>query len=365
MNKNTAIAVAVSGGIDSLVSGYLIKQQFDQVFGLHFITGYEKSALDIGFLEKQLGFPVYQVDLSDQFDKKVVHYFTTSYLKGRTPNPCAVCNKEIKFGQLLQHARKKGAELLATGHYAGISGRSSEQCCLIKGKDPLKDQSYFLGMLSQEQLNQIFFPLADWTKEKVREFAADHHLTPIHKKESQDICFIHENNFKTFILNTSGYSPVPGDIVDMNNQVIGRHTGLHQYTIGQRRGINCPAGEPYYVCRINMKQNQLHVCFKEHLFKPSFNISQIVWNRPADLKTSDPEIVIQDVAAKIRYGHKGERAALTLLLPQQTSQDGTSDILKNCIHGHVVFSTPQKAVTPGQTAVFYQDEKVLGAGVIQ
>jgi len=346
--KNPIIAVALSGGVDSLVSGYLLKLKYKNIFGIHFTTGYEKEPLDILLLEKQLGFPVTSIDLSKNFEKKVIQYFIETYLEGKTPNPCVVCNKEIKFGELLKYAQKMGADYLATGHYATIINpisfpdKTISHCYLEKGSDPLKDQSYFLSFLSGEQLEKIIFPLAGMTKKEVKQLAEIKNLKPIHHSESQDICFIHDNNFPRFILQKQKISHQSGDIIDHKGKIVGRHNGLYKYTIGQRRGIDCPAKEPYYVKQIDVKNNILKVCFKKDLSSKTFRIAQINWNF-SDWK------IIPDIMTKIRYSHKGALSTLTL----------------NDSCGEVVFNEPQNAITPGQAAVFYQGDRVLGAGIIQ
>lgn len=347
--NNPVIAVALSGGVDSLVTGFLLKKQFKQVFGIHFSNGYETSPTDIKALEEQLGFPVYPVDLSQQFEKKVVQYLINTYLKGETPNPCLICNRDIKFGEFLNQAGTMGAEYLATGHYARVINEISApdrfegHAFLEKGDDPLKDQSYFLSLLSQEQLNKILFPLSGMTKTEVKAVAKKNGLTPLQSNESQDICFIHDDSLAAFIARKHPVLPKPGDIVDINGTLVGRHSGLHQFTIGQRRGINCPAAEPYYVKKIDMTHNRLVVCFKKDLSFPDMLVGQLVWNKR-------PDNPISGIETKIRYNHTGVSSTLTL------NNDDT------CF---VKFDTPQMAVTPGQGAVFYKDNRVLGAGIIQ
>jgi tRNA-specific 2-thiouridylase len=350
--KHPVIAIAVSGGVDSLVSGYLLKQKYKHVFGIHFTTGYEKEPADMARLEKQLGFPVTCIDLSNAFKKKVIEYFIQTYLEGKTPNPCIICNKEIKFGELLKHAQNMGADFLATGHYATIINpisfpdKTISHCYLEKGTDPLKDQSYFLSLLSATQLEKIIFPLAGMTKKEVKQFADSKHLTPIHPSESQDICFIHNNDFSRFITDKTGRHPESGNIIDHDGKIVGRHKGLHKFTIGQRRGIDCPAKEPYYVRKIDVKNNILEVCFKKDLSGKKLIVDQINWN------FSDQKIIpdiMTDVMTKIRYSHKGALSRLSL--------KGST--------GEIVFDEPQNAITPGQAAVFYKEARVLGAGIIQ
>jgi len=347
-HKSKVVAVALSGGIDSLVSGYLLKNQYKNIFGIHFITGYENQNPDFSIIEKQLDFPVFCIDLSKNFEEKIVHYFIDTYINGKTPNPCVRCNKEIKFGNLLDHALKMGADYLATGHYAKIITQDNKSY-LEKGKDPLKDQTYFLAMLSEKQLKKIIFPLSDMTKNDVKKFAASNNLHALSKKESQDICFIHDNDFAQFIQKKRNLTPKAGDIKDIDNKIIGQHQGLHKFTIGQRRGINCPAKEPYYVQHIDMKNNILKVCFKKDLLKRNLSFSDIIWNESNNLQLSDEEIVIKNVMTKIRYSHKGGLSTLSL----------------NKTSGELVFDEPQNAITPGQAAVFYKENRVLGAGIIQ
>ena len=351
MNKNKVIAVALSGGVDSLVAGYILKNQYKNIFGIHFTTGYEKESIDLSLIEKQLGFPVTTINLSKEFEKKVIQYFIHTYLQGKTPNPCIICNKEIKFGQLLKHVQNMGADYLATGHYATVVNQISlgGDCYLEKGEDLAKDQSYFLAMLSKAQLEKIIFPLAKMNKKSVKQFAESKSLKPIHKKESQDICFIHDNDFAKFILKKENITSKPGDIKDVDNKVIGHHEGVHKFTIGQRRGINCPAKEPYYVQNIDIKNNILNVCFKKDLFRQNLTVSDIIWNGIKNSELSEKKMVFRDIITKIRYSHKGGLSTLSL----------------NKTRGKVIFDEPQNAITPGQAAVFYKGTRVLGAGIIQ
>ncbi|HCY84128.1 MAG TPA: tRNA 2-thiouridine(34) synthase MnmA [Desulfobacteraceae bacterium] len=358
--SDATVAVALSGGIDSLVTGFLIKQAYKHVFGIHFTTGYETTPVDTAVLEAQLGIKVHTVDLSQAFEEKVVDYFVSTYLAGKTPNPCLVCNPEIKFGVLLDRALHLGADALATGHYATVINRftcpdqdvSSPR--LEKGADPKKDQSYFLSRLRAAQLDRLIFPLAATTKDEVRKIAGSHNLTPAVPSESQDICFIREHSFADFITRKRGIHPTPGNIVDMDGKVIGTHQGLHTFTVGQRRGINVPGPEPYYVRRINMADNTLEVCFKKNLARETMDVDDIVWNYSG---TQD----IMNLTVKIRYAHKGAKATLTL--EENDRNDGSS--ASSGSSASVRFDTPQNAVTPGQAAAFYRGDRVLGAGIIR
>jgi tRNA-specific 2-thiouridylase len=342
------VAVALSGGIDSLVTGFLMKNTYKEVFGIHFTTGYEAEPVDTAMLEEQLGFKVHTIDLRDSFEKEVVDYFITTYMAGKTPNPCLACNWRIKFGALLDRAQGMGAHALATGHYTKVVNRFScpdkeiPAAWLEKGKDPKKDQSYFLALLSAAQLDKLIFPLADMEKDRVRQIAAENGLTPSVPSESQDICFIKENSFSDFIVKKTGIQPHPGKVVDISGKEVGTHRGLHTFTIGQRRGINIPAQAPYYVRRINMADNTLEVCFKNDLAQDRMEVDEITWNYPEDKE-------ITNLITKIRYAHKG----------------AASTLVRKGNRGEVKFDTPQNAITPGQAAVFYMGNRVLGAGIIQ
>ncbi|MCP3944412.1 MAG: tRNA 2-thiouridine(34) synthase MnmA [Desulfobacteraceae bacterium] len=346
--NSPVVAVALSGGVDSLVTGFLIKKTYKKVFGLHFTTGYEKTPTNIKALEEQLGFPIHIIDLAQIFDKQVVQYFMSTYLDGKTPNPCLICNKLIKFGVLLEKALALGADAIATGHYATIVNPLSfpdqkiNKSWLEKGMDPLKDQSYFLATLSSDQLERIILPLAKLNKSQVRMIAQKNNLTPTAPVESQDICFIRDTSFAKFIIEKKGICPKPGHIKDLNGKIVGTHKGLYAFTIGQRRGINCPASEPYYVRHLDLSTNTLVVCFKNDLAQTNMQVKNIIWNYP---ETQE----ITTMTTQIRYSHKG----------------AASRLIRNGDLGQVIFNTPQFAITPGQAAVFYNENRVLGAGIIQ
>ncbi len=342
------IGVAVSGGVDSLVSAFLLKQQYKQVFGLHFTTGHELHKPDIQRLKDQLNMDIVTLDLSAPFEKEVIDYFISTYVRGKTPNPCMVCNRKIKFGVLMDHALKLGADYLATGHYAAVVNDLTDPDGtrplprLEKAADLKKDQSYFLARLSLEQLSRALCPLAGFTKDQVKRLAAGHGLTPVTGKESQDICFIHDRNLTDFFTGKMGLTSRPGPIIDGHGRRVGSHAGVHAFTVGQRKGLNCPASEPYYVRRIDPESHTLHVCFKKDLARQQMTVAQMVWH-------DDRPEPVREVAVKIRYRHKETGATLT--------RQGTT--------GRVMFHQPQYAVTPGQTAVFYSGSRVLGSGIIQ
>ncbi|HKJ98944.1 MAG TPA: tRNA 2-thiouridine(34) synthase MnmA [Desulfotignum sp.] len=346
--KTPIIAVALSGGVDSLVSGFLLKKKYSHVFGLHFTTGYEKEPKNMAHLKDQLKIDIVSLDLSEAFEQKVVNYFVSTYIQGQTPNPCMVCNQKIKFGILLEQAKKLGADYLATGHYATIVNtltqpeRDISYAWLEKGTDEKKDQSYFLARLSCHQLSRILCPLADFTKDQVKALAVRHNIAPVSAKESQDICFIPNTQFCEFIADKTKMPSQKGPVLDISGRQVGTHNGVFQFTIGQRRGINCPASEPYYVNKIDPVTNTLHVCFKQDLARTQMAVDSIIWNDP----DSDD---VQELKTKIRYHHKEAESRLF------RKKDGA----------RVVFKHPQYAVTPGQAAVFYKGKRVSGSGIIQ
>ena len=338
-----AIAVAVSGGIDSLVAAHLLTQAGHSVFGIHFTTGHEPlPESGLAHLQEQLGIPVHTVDLKAAFQQKVIDYFTRTYASGRTPNPCLACNPAIKFGRLLEIARNKGAGYLATGHYARIVRDTQGRRRLLKGIDATKDQSYFLAFLEQEQLVAARFPLGEMTKEQVRNTARSAGLTPARRKESQDVCFIPED-YPAFLAAQPGFASEPGCIEDVRGNRLGEHPGLHRFTVGQRRGINRPAAQPYYVVRLDPPRNRLVVGFREDLLSSECRVSETNWI------ISRPDLPLR-AEVRVRYRHT---AVPAVVHPQA---DGTA---------RVVFDTPEPAVTPGQGAVFYKGEAVLGGGWIE
>jgi tRNA-uridine 2-sulfurtransferase len=341
------IAVAVSGGVDSLVAAHLLKRTTPPVVLVHFRTGFETETAErtrarIQAVGDQLDLPLHVIDLSAEFRRCVVDYFTDAYLSGQTPNPCMVCNPRIKFGALLQRAEGFGAERLATGHYAGVRRDPAGRYRLFKGLDPGKDQSYFLARLTQEQLARACFPLAGLTKAAVREIAGRAGLAPVHAGESQDVCFVPDGAYAQFIAALTDRPPEPGPIETTAGAVVGRHAGLHGFTVGQRRGINCPAAEPYYVVRLDPERNRLVVGHKHEILAAHCRIEQINWIAPP------PEAALR-VAARVRYRTPETPATVVPI-------DAESAWLR--------FDAPQPAVTPGQAAVFYDGNEVLGGGFI-
>ncbi len=347
-------AIAVSGGIDSLMAAHLLKEKGHNVIGVHFVTGYEdpipgntqrlhlSTSHKIFSIAEQLGIDIELFDCKIQFKKNVVDYFIRTYQAGQTPNPCMVCNPLIKFGTVFNFARKLGASTLATGHYARIKGNRHGKFHLYKGIDPKKDQSYFLARLTQQHLAGARFPLGNMKKSDVIQLADVKGFKPVKTSESQDVCFIKGKNYGDFLARHEGFKPKPGLIKDVRGNVLGEHMGLHLFTIGQRRGINCPASEPYYVIHMDNQHNVLTVGFKKDLFVTQCKVENINWiieepGRPIHIHT------------RVRYRHTAAASRLTPV-------NGKTAMIR--------FEKPQEAITPGQCAVFYKGDEVLGGGWI-
>jgi tRNA-specific 2-thiouridylase len=344
---NPTIAVAVSGGVDSLVAAHLLRQTEPGVVAVHFRTGFEPEPAEpararIQSIGEQLGLPVHVFDLSGDFRREVVDYFAATYLAGQTPNPCVVCNPAIKFGALLRRVQALGAARLATGHYAGVRRGPDGRFRLFKGGDARKDQSYFLARLTQAQLARACFPLAALTKNAVRAIAAAEGFAPVHSEESQDVCFIRSGAYPQFIAELTGQPAEPGWIETSDGRRVGRHPGLHAFTVGQRRGINCPAAEPFYVLRLDRERNRLVVGRRHETLAAQCRVARINWIAP-------PPVAAVPVRARVRYRTPETPATLVPI-------DADSAWLR--------FDAPQPAVTPGQAAVFYDGDEVLGGGVI-
>jgi tRNA-specific 2-thiouridylase len=350
------IAVAVSGGVDSLIAASLLKDEpGTEVFAVHFITGFEQAlpAASAGApprphpvqaIADQLGIGLHVIDARAAFRENVVEYFIADYLSGRTPNPCIVCNPTVKFGAVLERAEALGADALATGHYARMGADPCGRPRLFKGADPQKDQSYFLARLTPHQLTRAVFPLAGMTKGAVRALAARRGLRPVASEESQDVCFIKGRSYREFIARQAGGAAfAPGLIENLSGEVLGEHPGLHTFTVGQRRGINCPAAEPWYAVRLDTRRNRLVVGTRADLLTRTCRVGRINWIAPA------PRAPLQ-VHTRVRY--RSPEA------PSTFSPSGPRE-------GKVAFDAPQAAVTPGQAAVFYRGDEVLGAGFIE
>ena len=342
------VAVAFSGGIDSTIAAIILKREGNEVkaFTMEVLPSSEQQSVitsQARNVAEMIGIPFEAVPLYEDFSYRVMDYFCEEYKRGRTPNPCVRCNCYVKFGALLEYVTNQGFDYFASGHYARITKEPSGYTLRV-GVDKTKDQSYFLHMLNQRQLSQMIMPLGNYKKSKVRQIASESDISLGDKKESQEICFIANNDYKRFIEERTGHGGMPGPILDKNGNELGKHKGLIHYTIGQRRGIGLSSPEPLYVVNIDLDKNAIVVGEKHHIYRSEFIADQINWI------IYPPTSDVLEVTAKIRYSQKAENALLHI-----------TD--KSC--ARVVFLRSQMAVTPGQSVVFYQGDVVLGGGVIQ
>ena len=348
------VVVGMSGGVDSAVSAWLLKQQGYDVTAL-FMHNWEEQQdgcctaeqdyEDVRRVSEKLGIAYYSVNFAKQYMDRVFSYFLEEYKKGRTPNPDVLCNREIKFGPFLQYAKALGADYIATGHYCGIRHEKGVHY-LLKAKDKEKDQTYFLNQLSQSQLADVLFPLADVTKSRVREIAEQLQLSNAKKKDSTGICFIGERNFRNFLQN---YLPsTPGDIVDVNGKKVGRHIGLMYYTLGQRRGLGLGGTAEgcgrWFVAEKDVKNNLLVVSHGDE----SVLMSKGLYAENLNWIPSPPA---QSFCCNAKFRYRQPEQPVTVTLKGNGAE--------------VAFACPQRAVTPGQYVVFYDEEKCLGGGVIE
>jgi len=385
----------MSGGVDSSVAAALLKKMGFKPIGIflkfwqpenndHFTN--RCCSTEASFMARQVAqkieIPFYVLDFREQFKKEVADYFISEYKKGHTPNPCVKCNQKIKFGLLLQKAREFGAEFIATGHYAqifpltnksgsgkkifnesaGLNFSNSEQTkpvlksalekysraklILTEARDKTKDQSYFLWTLKPEQLQKILFPIGNFTKPEVRKLAKKWGLPSALSRESQEICFV---NSSLWDFLQKYLKPKKGKIVDLNGKIIGEHFGALFYTIGQRHHLEIPADnpeqKPYYVARIDLAKNEVIVGHEADLYSKDLIANEINWIK----SINNQQPAINNVEARIRYGHPKEKVKIKF---QNSKIQAT-------------FDKPQRAITPGQSVVFYQNEAVLGGGIIE
>ena len=302
------------------------------------------DAEDAGLVARRLGAPFYVFDVSQVFRSTVIRDFIEEYQNGRTPNPCAVCNQTVKFGALLDRVRVLGADYLATGHYARVEQDAATGRYLLKrGLDRSKDQSYFLYMLTQEQLAHTLFPLGSLEKTQVRQLAEAHGLVNAHKHDSQDICFVPDGDYAAFIERTVGTPSLPGNFVDQKGQVLGHHRGIIRYTHGQHKGLGLSTSEPLYVLEKDAVSNTIRLGPDSDLWSQTLTAEQFNW-----VSIPEPTEPIA-VTVKTRYSQR-EAAAIARSLPGGRCQ--------------VTFEEPQRAITPGQAVVLYQEEIVVGGGTI-
>src|SRR5215210_7901171 len=350
------VVVGMSGGVDSSVAANLLKQQGYEVIGVTMkvwpqdcISRAEdkccgpQAIADARSVAHSLGIPHYVVDEADQFERLVIDYFSSEYQAGRTPNPCVMCNEKLKFGSLWEKAAALGCDYIATGHYAIIE-HQAERALLRKGADPGKDQSYFLFSLRQEQLRRALTPLGTMAKAQIRQIARTLGLKVAEKLDSQEICFVPGNDYKAFLRSHLGKEEFhQGGIYDLTGNFLAPHGGIEMFTIGQRKGLPGGSAQPRYVVDIDPETNRVIVGAAEDLVLEGFEIDRVNW------VSRGSSAAPVEVMVKIRYSHPGARATL-------------HPLAGNC--ARLELHEPQKAVTPGQAAVFYEGDVVLGGGWI-
>ena len=353
------VCVAMSGGVDSSVAAVLLQEQGYELSGVNLRMFHNEDlgesrektccsladAEDAALVARRLGFPFYVFDFSQVFRDTVIRDFVDEYQAGRTPNPCAVCNRDVKFGALLQRVRALGSDCVATGHYARIEQDAASGRWLLKrAADRSKDQTYFLYMLTQDQLAHTLFPLGGLHKTEVRQIAEAHGLVNARKHDSQDICFVPDGKYADFIERTVGNPSPVGPFLDQEGRVLGQHKGLIRYTKGQHKGLGLSTEEPLYVLEKDAAANTIRLGPDSALWTTELTAEQVNL-------ISMPELTVPlRVTAKTRYSQR-EAAATVTSLP-----DG-------CIH--VVFDEPQRAITAGQAVVLYDGEYVVGGGTIR
>lgn len=352
------VVVGMSGGVDSSVAAYLLKQQGYDVVGVTMQIWQDESHEEIenkggccGLsavddarrVAAMLDIPYYVMNFKSEFKRDVIDYFVREYLAGRTPNPCIACNRYVKWESLLTRSIQIGADYIATGHYARICELPNGRYAIRNSVTAKKDQTYALYNLTQEQLKRTLMPIGDYTKEEVRKIAEDIGLMVAGKPDSMEICFVPDNDYASFIEKETGVTSVPGDFVDVDGNVIGKHKGVIHYTVGQRKGLGIALGKPAFVVAIRPEQNQVVIgedrdVYTERLYANNLNFMAV-----DDI--SEPV----HVKAKIRYSHEGAYCTVRKI---------DSDTIE-CI-----FDQPVRAVTPGQAVVLYDGEYVLGGGTI-
>ncbi|MEY4385435.1 MAG: tRNA-specific 2-thiouridylase MnmA [Verrucomicrobiota bacterium] len=346
----------MSGGVDSSAAAALLIEQGWDVIGITLklwpqdcVNRAEdkccgpQAVTDARSVSHKLNIPYYLVDESEEFQKVVINYFAEEYKAGRTPNPCVMCNERLKFGNLINRAKQLGADHIATGHYARIERRDDGRYLLRRGRDLRKDQSYFLFSLRQEQLSRTLFPLGELTKTDTRDTARHCGLKTADKEESMEICFVPDKDYGKFLQQANLVQKHRGEIVNLHGQVLGHHDGIEFYTIGQRKGLGLTSPKPLYVVELDPAKNLVVVGDDTALDRSELNVERCNW---IPFEEPPPSL---EVMAKIRYNHPGTAATV---IPQANGR------------ALVKLHIPQRAITPGQACVFYQDDLVVGGGWI-
>lgn len=352
------VVVGMSGGVDSSVAAYLLKEQGYEVIGvtMQIWQDEEETLLEenggcCGFsavedarrVAQKLDIPYYVMNFKAEFKEKVMDYFISEYLNGRTPNPCIACNRYVKWESLLKRSLDIGADFIATGHYARIEQLANGRYSLRKSKTSAKDQTYALYNLTQEQLSRTLMPVGAYTKDEIRLIAEKISLPVAHKPDSQEICFVPDQDYAKFIEENTHVKIAEGNFITADGSVIGRHKGITHYTVGQRKGLGLAMGHPVFVLEIRPETNEVVIGENEEVFASSLYCGNLNFMAMESLEGE------REVTAKIRYNHQGDRCII--------KKTGADEI-------HCVFPSPQRAVTPGQAVVFYDGDYVAGGGTI-
>lgn len=358
MNKKKVV-VGMSGGVDSSVAAWLLKEQGYEVIGVTMQIWQDESEVcmqenggccglsaveDARRVASQLDIPYYVMNFKSEFKEHVIDYFVDEYTKGKTPNPCIACNRFVKWESLLHKSLALGAEYIATGHYARIIRLENGRYTLKTSVTAEKDQTYALYNLTQEQLAHTLMPVGEYEKKDVRKLAARIGLNVADKPDSQEICFIPDHNHARFIEEYQNRKLSEGNFVSKSGEILGRHQGIARYTIGQRKGLKLAMGKPVFVVDIRPDTNEVVIGENDDVFTDKLSIKEL------NLMSTDDWQGSKQVIGKIRYGHKGAPCVIT-----RTGEDSAE-----CI-----FESKQRAVTPGQAAVFYEDDHIFGGGVIE
>lgn len=345
------VIVGLSGGVDSSVAAYTLLQQGYEVIGVTMHVWnqegddvYSQAVYDAKKVAEHLGIPHYVIDFTKEFKEKVVNYFIGEYMAGRTPNPCNMCNRFVKWEALLDRAKEFGADYVATGHYARIKKLDNGRLVVMNSATAVKDQTYALNQLRQDQLAHTLMPIGQYTKDEIRQIAKDAGIPVADKPDSQDICFIPDGDYKAFLKKYADRElPSEGNFVNEAGEILGKHTGITNYTVGQRKGLGIALGKPVFVSAIRPETNEVVISDTGDVFARELYCNHLNFMAVEDL--TEPTEVI----AKIRYAHKGSPC---------TIEKVSDDTVKCTFHEDV------RAITPGQSVVFYQNDYVFGGGII-